>query len=701
MATHIIAPPVPASVSPRRQAAINLINGQNRRITAQSVTKRVAIYLRVSTQEQVLGFGLDSQDDSCTAFVNRKNEIGPDTWIIHDIYRDEGESGAKEDRPAILRLERDVQAGLIDVVVVYRFDRIGRTGRAFWRWVWALQEAGVSIVSVTQNIDTTTNDGKGQLGIYATFSEMEWNAIRERTQNGLNMKAREGGWIGGRPPFGYEILDKGTRKSRLSPCAKEIEVLERAAEYLVDKGYAADRAAAKLNALGPKYMTRSELPWTGANLRRKFFNTALDGFIVFRNTDPEVNKGRKRPTTLGPDGNPLYGQTYIIDTDLIIPLERLYEVREALRGRSWNKSGPHHYYPLTKRVFGLCGNHYIGQYDNVKDERFYRCSGGKKCTDSSIPAQPLEDVVWLSLAGFLENKEKLRELADEWIGDAPDYREAYVERLAELDKEMASIRGFLATQLVELSAAGVDPLAIAAASESMTAKLKEKQSQHADATEMLAEAESNFQRSVDIQSLIDLASFNLVAFGPREKSELMNLLDIKVRLVGEVPRRFGGPPCPVETWFAERDIYAFPELTEELWAQIEPSVPAPKVIRKNTMDAREAVAATLYKLRNGVGWYSLPDRFPEGPSVKSRILRWIAEGAWERMMAPVMDSAPPASAAGALPPMEISGNIDPRLVRFSEGAIDGVVMDPVVGELSWAGSFTYVVNQDDLALIAA
>ncbi|MDG5805581.1 recombinase family protein [Streptomyces ossamyceticus] len=88
---------------------------------------RAAILERVSTEEQTRGYGLDVQDDACRAYVEHKG------WRLHDIYKDEGVSGSLTKGPSFDRLMVDVRAGLIDVVVVHKFDRVGRTGRAFWR----------------------------------------------------------------------------------------------------------------------------------------------------------------------------------------------------------------------------------------------------------------------------------------------------------------------------------------------------------------------------------------------------------------------------------------------------------------------------------------------------------------------------------------------------------------------------------------
>lgn len=652
----------------RRQAAIDLLSRPANRITTQ--IKRVGIYLRVSTQEQVLGHGIASQNEACATFVNRKNEAGPEQWVIHDIYRDEGESGAKQDRPAIKELEKAVHDGLIDVVVVYAFDRIGRTGKAFWHWVWALQDAGVAIVSVTQNIDSTTNEGKTQLGIYATFAEMEWNAIRSRTQNGRSMKAKEGGWTGGQPPYGYEIVDKGKRNSRLGPCAAEIEVLEKAAEFIVDQGLTANKAAERLNAL--KHRTRSDKPWTGDNLKAKFFNTALDGFVVFRNTDESANARRTRPTKVDDDGMPIHGPSFIIDTDIIIPLERLYETRANLKSRTRRKTVDQNYYPLSTRIIGECGSHYYGQYLTRSGVRVYRCSGLKNCNDSRIDASEIESAVWDSLANFLGDKEKLRRVAESWMSDVPDYRGVYQERVKELEAEVKAVEEFLSTQVVQLAQANVDPVAIAAATSAMSEKLKEKQKTLAEAQEMMAEAEANAQRSVDVQRLVDNAEFNLHNMVEKDRGEFLELLEIKVTVMGGVPTRSGGPRCPVAQWFEMRGLTTIPEITDELWARMALEAPKSGSTRKNVLDARTAVEAALFKVREDITWAELPSHFPNWNTVRTWVLRHMKTGVWERMLEPLLEVAAGMEQepeVPLLPPLEITGNLDPRLFTHTDGQV--------------------------------
>ena len=178
----------------RRAAALDAAIDVIDRTQRTTAIKRVAIYVRVSTEEQTRGYGIGVQVEGCTEYVQRKG------WAIHDVYRDEGVSGSLTSRPQLNRLMEDAKAGRVDVVVVHKYSRIGRTGRAFWRWIWQLEDLEVGFVSVTQEIvDTTTPTGMAQLQMYAMFAEMDYNTIRDQMQDGLQAKAVLGGWPGGQP----------------------------------------------------------------------------------------------------------------------------------------------------------------------------------------------------------------------------------------------------------------------------------------------------------------------------------------------------------------------------------------------------------------------------------------------------------------------------------------------------------------------
>jgi DNA invertase Pin-like site-specific DNA recombinase len=164
--------------TPRRKAAAPLGG------PAVSRRLRAADYLRVSTEEQRGGYGIASQARRNRRFVDSRG------WEHLDSYTAEGVSGAKGmgSRGGFDRLMHDAEKRLFDVVVVEKGDRIGRTGRAFWRWVWALEDLGIFVAIVDRGIDNTTQEGRAQMRREADYAETEWENIRSRTQGACRRK---------------------------------------------------------------------------------------------------------------------------------------------------------------------------------------------------------------------------------------------------------------------------------------------------------------------------------------------------------------------------------------------------------------------------------------------------------------------------------------------------------------------------------
>nr|WSZ99557.1 recombinase family protein [Streptomyces sp. NBC_00857] len=193
---------------------------------------RAVVYARVSTEEQAKGYGVTYSTKKILRHIERKG------WAHVGTYADEGFSGSLEaaDRDDLKRLMEDAhkKPKPFDVVVVNEGRVIGRTGRAFWRWVWVLEDIGIYVAVVEDDYDNTTVEGRKKMRRDADYAETEWETIRKRTQGGLQEKAEEGGWVGGPPPFGYAIKDQGKKgESHLILCADECKVLNRAHELLV------------------------------------------------------------------------------------------------------------------------------------------------------------------------------------------------------------------------------------------------------------------------------------------------------------------------------------------------------------------------------------------------------------------------------------------------------------------------------------
>ena len=165
---------------------------------------RCAIYTRKSSEEGLeQNFNsLDAQREACEAFIASQKHEG---WTsLPEIYDDGGFSGATMERPAFRRLLANVGDGKIDVVVVYKVDRLTRSLADFAKIVEIFDKRGVSFVSVTQQFNTTTSMGRLTLNILLSFAQFEREVTGERIRDKIAASKKKGMWMGGLPSLGYE-----------------------------------------------------------------------------------------------------------------------------------------------------------------------------------------------------------------------------------------------------------------------------------------------------------------------------------------------------------------------------------------------------------------------------------------------------------------------------------------------------------------
>ena len=169
---------------------------------------RCAIYTRKSTEE-----GLDkefnslhAQREACEAYIASQRSEG---WaLIRDAYDDGGFSGGTLERPGLKQLLADIEEGLVDVVVVYKIDRLSRSLMDFSKLVEVFDRAGVTFVSVTQSFNTTTSMGRFTLNILLSFAQFEREVIAERVRDKIRASQQKGMWMGGNVPFGYRVENR-------------------------------------------------------------------------------------------------------------------------------------------------------------------------------------------------------------------------------------------------------------------------------------------------------------------------------------------------------------------------------------------------------------------------------------------------------------------------------------------------------------
>src|SRR6201993_3787524 len=170
--------------------------------------KRCAIYTRKSSEEGLEQEfnSLAAQREACEAYIRSQQHEG---WLsARTRYDDGGFSGGNLERPAAQRLLTDIRAGRIDIVVVYKVDRLTRSLADFARLVEIFDAQDVSFVSVPQQFNTTSSMGRLTLNVLLSFAQFEREVTGERIRDKIAASKNKGMWMGGVPPLGYTIRDR-------------------------------------------------------------------------------------------------------------------------------------------------------------------------------------------------------------------------------------------------------------------------------------------------------------------------------------------------------------------------------------------------------------------------------------------------------------------------------------------------------------
>ena len=176
-------------------------------MTTPTKTVRCAIYTRVSTDsglDQEFN-SLDAQYDAASAYI--RSQAHAHWALIRTRYDDGGFSGGSTNRPALQSLLADVKARRVNVIVVYKVDRLTRSLADFAKLVELFDAHGVSFVSVTQQFNTTTSMGRLTLNVLLSFAQFEREVTSERIRDKIAASKRKGLWVGGMVPLGYELKD--------------------------------------------------------------------------------------------------------------------------------------------------------------------------------------------------------------------------------------------------------------------------------------------------------------------------------------------------------------------------------------------------------------------------------------------------------------------------------------------------------------
>lgn len=228
-------------------------------------TLRCAVYTRKSTEdglEQEFN-SLDAQYEACAAYAVSQRHEG---WLLlADRYDDGGFSGGNMQRPGLQRLLADVAAGKVDIILVYKIDRLTRSLADFAKIVEVLDKTGASFVSITQSFNTTTSMGRLTLNMLLSFAQFEREVTGERIRDKIAASKRKGIWMGGPVPLGYDVEN---RKLVINP--KEAELVRMIMELYLGLGSVTE-VADELNRQGyrTKIQKRVSGPHRGGCIFRR------------------------------------------------------------------------------------------------------------------------------------------------------------------------------------------------------------------------------------------------------------------------------------------------------------------------------------------------------------------------------------------------------------------------------------------------
>ena len=299
-------------------------------------TVRCAIYIRVSTDqglEQDFN-SLDAQYDASQAYIRSQAHAG---WtLLRGKYDDGGFSGGNTDRPALQRLLGDVRAGKIDVIVVYKVDRLTRSLADFVKLVELFDGHNVSFVSVTQQFNTTTSMGRLTLNVLLSFAQFEREVTSERIRDKIAASKRKGLWVGGMAPLGYDTKDR------------KISVNEAEAERVrtIFRGYL---------KLGSLNLLMADLRKRGIVTKVRTLKTGetIGGIPFTRGPLAHLLRNRFYISEVTFKGDVLKGeQPAILDEDLFAAVQAKLDEQVNNHKATWTKSGG----LLIGRLFDDRGN---------------------------------------------------------------------------------------------------------------------------------------------------------------------------------------------------------------------------------------------------------------------------------------------------------------------------------------------------------
>jgi site-specific DNA recombinase len=477
-------------------------------------TRRAAIYARVSTGAQVDGTSIDGQREQCRTAAQIHG------CTVTGEYIDAGVSGAKDSRPALDELLAAASAGTIDVVVIAKLDRLGRSLLHLLTLMKRLDALGVRVVSASDNIDTKTPAGRMMLQLLGVFAEFERERIRERSREGARRRVEDGGFVCSTPPFGYRTVPdpSGRRGVVLAIDAVQARCIREIYRLVVRERTPLTRAAASLNAAG--YRSASGERWTRGTLAR-----------WARGDAPPTAAGTWRWNDL---------------TVEIPPILTEEEIRDwaAWRADTTLPQTDHGTYLLGGRVVTPCGGRYHGRTAGTQAP-VYACrrrlttkaDDPTRCGCLSILVDALDNAVWSEVRNALMRPTSLAALAREAAGEGQPVigADTLATRITDVAQVIADLQQRIASEYQAARDDGFDATTARLMVQPLQSELKQAQTDLSRLSKARAALIRVATDTEQLQATLERVRGRIDDLDVSGKQAVLDALAVEVRVTGFLP----------------------------------------------------------------------------------------------------------------------------------------------------------------------
>lgn len=427
---------------------------------------KTAIYVRVSTDEQAKeGYSLAAQEERLRAYALSQD------WEVIKLYKDEGRSAKDLERPELRKMLNDIKSGLIDVVLVYKLDRLTRSVLDLYKLLEEFDKHEVKFKSATEVYDTTTATGRLFITLVAALAQWERENLAERVKMGMLKKVALGEWSGGTSPYGYEY-----RNEKFVLIDSEISIIKKMFKMARTMGM--DRIARELNKQG--FRTRKGSEFAGFTVHYIVRNPFYIGKMRFNNEPKQIRK-------------PL-GEQQIFDSDIIPPaidenefweLQRILDKRKDNKGRG--QTGGYYFTSILKCA--KCGGPMTGTIHG--DTKYYRCqrkTKGYSCSMSRIKEDSIALDVLRNLENYISGSLMVSDLSEKSIEDS---KKEFETELKSIQKQTEKYKMLFVNDLIDI--------------EELNLKISQLREREKELKEQLAPTDTNQKQwsPDEIQAIVD------------------------------------------------------------------------------------------------------------------------------------------------------------------------------------------------------